>query len=485
MAPLEETAVKLALHWQILIGLGAGLAVGLAVNAWGEGVRAAVESNMGGAGVAVLDFVVNLNRVLGEIFKRSLQFIAVPIILFAVIVAITSLGDLRSLGRIGGKTLGIFFVTAFIGVAIGLTLVNVIKPGSERFINPEARERLLGSMDAGAADAFTGATKKAADDSKKLATAAKSVNPWDLVRDVMPTNPFDSMARGDMLQIVVLALLLGIALTLLPREVGAPVVGVCKGLAEAFTAIVRGIMVVAPIGVFCLITPIVATLGFSVLTALGAYCVTVIIGLAIIQFVMYPAVVRVFTRGRLPIRTFFRGIAQVQMVAFSSSSSAATLPVTIQNVRDRLGVPMDVAGFVCALGAKANMDGTAMMQAVATVFLAQFYGMELTLTQQATIVLTAVVAAIGSPGIPSGGMVMLVIVLQTYGVNPEGIAMILAVDRVLDMCRTVVNVTGDASTAVAGAAGGGGRGGPGGGGGGGRGGARGSGSMDGGWPRLV
>lgn len=441
--------MKLGLHWQILIGLGLGVATGLAINAWGAGVRGAVEGVAGATGPGVLDFVVSLNRVLGEIFKRSLQFIAVPIILFSVIVAITSLGDLRALGRIGGKTLGIFLVTAVASVAIGLGLVNLVKPGSERFIDAEAKARLISSMDPGAADRITGAGRSAAADSERVRAAARTADPWDFVRDIMPVNPFDALARGDMLQIVVLALLLGIALSLLPRETSGPVIGVCRGLAEGFTLIVRGIMRVAPVGVFCLITPIVATLGFGALSALGAYCLTVLAGLGIIQFVLYPGVVKLFAGEKMPLGRFFHGISQVQAVAFSSSSSAATLPVTIQAVRDRLGVPADIAGFVCALGAKANMDGTAMMQAVATVFLAQFYGTELTLAQQATIVLTAVVAAIGSPGIPSGGMVMLVIVLQTYGVNPEGIAMILAVDRVLDMCRTVVNVTGDASAAVA------------------------------------
>jgi Na+/H+-dicarboxylate symporter len=267
------------------------------------------------------------------------------------------------------------------------------------------------------------------------------------VLEIMPTNPFDALARGDMLQVVVLALLLGIALNVLPRERSRPVLEVVEGLAEAFTSIVRGIMHTAPVGVFCLITPIVATLGFDVLMSLGAYCLTVLAGLAVIQLVIYPAVIKVFSP--MPLRTFFRGISQVQMVAFSSSSSAATLPVTIANVRDKLGVPADITGFVCAMGAKINMDGTALMQAVATVFLAQFYGTELSVAQQASIVLTAVVSAIGTPGIPSGGMVMLVIVLRTYGVPAEGIAMILAVDRVLDMCRTIVNVTGDAAVSVA------------------------------------
>ncbi|MBL8764118.1 MAG: dicarboxylate/amino acid:cation symporter [Phycisphaerae bacterium] len=426
--------MKLALHWKILIGLALGVGVGLALNRWSGDLRAAWGAD--GAGAMLIDFAVNLNRVLGEMFKRSLQFIAAPIILFALILAIGSLGDLKSLGRIGGKTVGIFACTATLSVIVGLVLVNTIRPGSDRFIGAEARERLATGLDAAAA--------------ARLATTAKSISPWDLVRDAVPTNPFDALARGDMLQIVVLALLLGIALTLLPAKTSGPVLDVVRGLSEAFTAIVRGIMHLAPVGVFCLITPTVATLGLGVLASLGAYCVTVLLGLAIIQLVIYPAVVKIFTRMPLwGTGGFFPGIAQVQMVAFSSSSSAATLPVTIANVRDRLGVPADITGFVCAMGAKINMDGTALMQAIATVFLAQFYGNELGLAQQASIVLTAVVAAIGTPGIPSGGMVMLVIVLQTYGVNPAGIAMILAVDRVLDMCRTIVNVTGDAAVAVA------------------------------------
>lgn len=421
--------MKLALHWKILIGLSLGVAVGLLLNHYAPRIREAAGE---GAGATAIDFVVNLNRVAGEIFKRALMFIAAPIILFAVILAIGSLGDLRKLGRIGGKTVGIFLCTATLSVSLGLVLVNIVQPGGERFITPENREKLKDSIDPSAAN--------------MLATA-KSTKPWDLLRDVMPTNLFKSLAEGDMLQIVVLALLLGIALSLLPKERSRPVLEVVHGLAEAFTSIVRGIMYLAPIGVFCLITPIVATLGFDVLVSLGAYCITVLVGLAIIQLVIYPGVVKIFSP--MSLRTFFRGIAQVQMVAFSSSSSAATLPVTIQNVRDRLGVPPDITGFVCAMGAKINMDGTALMQAVATVFLAQFYGTDLSVAQQASIVLTAVVAAIGSPGIPSGGMVMLVIVLQTYGVPAEGISMILAVDRILDMCRTIVNVTGDAAVAVA------------------------------------
>ncbi len=423
--------MKLALHWKILIGLVLGIILGLIFNRIGPDIRAAAGTE--GFTPGLLNVIVNLNQLVGDLFKRSLQFIAVPIILFAMILAIGSLGDLKKLGRIGSKTVGVFMCTALLSVTVGLVLVNVIQPGGSRFIGPEARAKLLEGTPAEAAG--------------KVVSSANAVRLWDLARDVMPTNPFDALVRGDMLQVVVFALLLGIALSLLPRERSAPVFSVVEGLNEAFILIVRGIMRVAPIGVFCLVIPIVANLGFEVLMALGAYFMTVLLGLLIIQFAIYPAVVLIFSR--IPLGTFFRGIAQVQMVAFSSSSSAATLPVTIQAVRDRLGVPADITSFVCAMGAKINMDGTALMQAVATVFLAQFYAIELSTGQQISIVFTAVFSAIGTPGIPSAGMVMLVIVLRSVGVPSDGIAMILAVDRLLDMCRTVVNVTGDAACAVA------------------------------------
>ena len=422
--------MKLALHWKILIGLALGLVTGLLLNQLGPSLRTVAGE---GLGSGIIDFLIGLNQVAGDIFKRSLQFIAAPIILFAMVLAISSLGDLRKLGRIGLRTTLIFMCTALTATATGLALVNIVKPGGDRFISKEAKESLLASMDNGS--------------SAGILNSAKSTKPWDLVRDIMPTNPFESLAKGDMLQIVVLALMIGIALSMIPRAKAEPVFRVVEGLHDAFILIVRGIMRLAPIGVFCLITPIVANLGFAVLSSLAAYCITVIIGLCLLQFLVYPFVVKLFTP--IPLREFFRGIAQVQMVGFSSSSSAATLPVTIENVRENLGVPGDIASFVCALGAKMNMDGTAMMQAIATVFLAQFYAMDLSIGAQASIVFIAVVSAIGSPGVPSGGMVMLVIVLKPAGVPAEGIAMILAVDRILDMCRTVVNVTGDASTAVA------------------------------------
>lgn len=421
---------RLALHWQILIGMALGLVAGLALNQYGPEIREAAGE---GFGAGVVEAVVKLNWLLGELFKRALQFIAVPIIVLALILALGSLGDPKSLGRIGGKTVGIFACTAFISVLIGLGLVNLVRPGSDRFISPEARQALL--------------TETSRPDATDMASKAKDISGWNLLRDAMPSNPVKAMADGDMIQVVVFTLMLGVALSLLPRERTRPLYEALDALNEGFIMIVRGIMRTAPIGVFCLLVPIAATLGFEVLKSLGAYCLTVLAGLAIIQFVLYPLVVKIFSP--MPLGRFFRGISQVQMVAFSSSSSAATLPVTIQNVRDRLGVPGDITSFVCAMGAKINMDGTALMQAVATVFLAQFFGMDLSLPAQASIVFTAVLSAIGSPGIPSGGMVMLIVVLKSVGVPAEGIALILAVDRILDMCRTVVNVTGDAAVAVA------------------------------------
>jgi Na+/H+-dicarboxylate symporter len=419
---------RLALHWKILIGLTLGVIFGLILKEFNKQLWSAAPEGSFLAGL--FNFLIQLAWLIGELFKRSLSFIAVPIILFALIHAIGSLGDFRKLGRLGGKTVGIFAC-----VIVGLVLVNVIQPGGPRFISEAGRTLII--------EKTKGQVQKASE----LANTAKSTKAWDLIADIVPKNPFKALAEGEMLQVVFLALMIGIALTILPRERSRPLLELSETLTEVFTTIVRWIVRAAPVGVFCLITPIVATLGFDVLLALGAYCITVLLGLAVIQLVIYPAVVRIFSP--ITVRQFFRGIAQVQMVAFSSSSSAATLPVTIANVRDKLGVPPDITGFVCAFGVKINMDGTAMMQGVATVFLAQFYGMGLGLVQQATIVITAVMSAIGTPGIPSGGMVMLVIVLKTYGVPTEGIAMILAVDRILDMCRTIVNVTGDAAVAVA------------------------------------
>lgn len=441
---------KLALHWQILIGLIAGIAVGMALNAWGGALWSALgvenpavymgteklaegaedPNARAGFGAAVASFLVRLNELAGRLFVRSLQFIAVPIILFSMVVSVGGISDLRRLGRVGLRTALLFTATLLAAITVGLLIANVARPGEA--IPQETRD-LIAAAQSGAAEV-------------RIRAAASAPSVWQLLTNLVPTNPFDSLARGDMLQVVVFALALGIALILLPRERAEPVLAVFHGLTDAVIMLVGYIMKAAPFAVFALITPIVAHLGIGVLQALLAYCLCVVGGLLVILLVVYPVVLRTFTP--MTVREFFRGLAPAQLLAFTSSSSAATLPVTIKCVRDRLRIPEDVTGFVCALGTTINMDGTALMQSVAAVFIAQLYGYDLTLSQQLVIVFTASLAAVGSPGIPSGGIVMLVVVLQAVGLPLEGIAVILAVDRILDMCRTVINVTGDALACV-------------------------------------
>lgn len=438
---------RLALHWQILVGLVAGIVVGIVLNAYGGSIWAAAGVNdsaayLGGAEsgdpdanagagtlAAVYRFLVNLNALVGDLFLRCLRFIAVPIILFSLIVAVGGISDLQRLGRLGLRTLLLFAVTTVIAVALGLVIANVFTPGNA--IPPETRDAIAATQSAAAETRIASGQRASA---------------WALLRSIVPTNPFDALARGDMIQVVFFALALGFGLTLIDRERAGAAVHVFQALTDAITALVRLLMRAAPFAVFALIAPIVAQLGLGVLQAMLAYCLCVIGGLLVMLLIVYPGILRLLTP--VGYREFFRGMAPAQLLAFTSSSSAATLPVTLQCVRDRLGVPHDITSFVASLGTTVNMDGTALMQAVAAVFIAQLYGYDLTIGQQLVIVLTATLAAIGSPGIPSGGIVMLVVVLESVGLPLQGIAVILAVDRILDMCRTVINVTGDSLACV-------------------------------------
>lgn len=439
---------RLALHWQILIGLVAGILVGIVLNAYGAAIWAAAGVNEpaaylgsevapadpeanAGAGVlaAVYRFLVNLNALVGDLFLRCLRFIAVPIILFSLIVAVGGIADLRRLGRLGVRTLLLFTATTIIAVAIGLVIANTFTPGNA--IPAETRDAIA-------------ATQAAAAETR--IASGRTASAWGLIRSIVPTNPFDALARGDMIQVVFFALALGFGLSLVNSEGTTAAVRVFQALTDAIIALVRLLMRAAPFAVFALIAPIVAALGLGVLQAMLAYCLCVVGGLAVMLLAVYPGILRLLTP--VGYREFFRGLAPAQLLAFTSSSSAATLPVTLQCVRDRLRVPHDITSFVASLGTTVNMDGTALMQSVAAVFVAQLYGHDLTIGQQMIIVLTATLAAIGSPGIPSGGIVMLVVVLESVGLPLEGIAVILAVDRLLDMCRTVINVTGDALACV-------------------------------------
>jgi proton glutamate symport protein len=423
----------LALHWKILVGLLAGIVLGLLLNT----VSGAVFETVGETGIArgIVDFVIGLNGFVGDIFLRGLRFIAVPIVLFSLIVGAGSLRDLRKLSRIGGKTVVIYLGTTALAISIGLLFANIVQPG--RFVSEEVRNQLAAEREVQA--------------ETSMAMAEQSLpSGWERLLDIVPRNPAEALAEGNMLQIVFLALAIGIALTLVPEKKAEPVMRFCEGMMEVILALVRAVMHVAPYAVFALLVEVMATMGLDVLAALLIYSGVVLAGLATMIFVVYPTILRV--GAGIPVGRFLAGIAPAQLLAFSSSSSSATLPVTMECVEDRLGVSNEVTSFVVPLGATINMDGTALYQGVAALFITQLYGIELTIGDQLTIVLTATLASIGTAGVPGVGIVMLIIVLSSLGLSAEvmasGIAIIFGVDRLLDMCRTACNVTGDAMVAT-------------------------------------
>ncbi len=427
---MDTTPRRLALHWKIIVGLAAGVVVGLVINHFRAGlVEGAAERPALGA---VVTFLVEANWLVGQVFLQCLRFIAVPIVLFSLVVGVASLGDLRKVGRIGGKTLLIYTGTTAVAVTIGLLLAGVVRPG--RFIGDELRDQLVAR---GQAEVATREAAKAEFERRPIV---------EQVRDLIPANPFAAIATAQMLQVIVAALAIGIGLTMIPRERAVVVLGFCEAMTDAIVALVHLVMRLAPFAVFALIVDQVAKLGLSVLAALGAYCLTLVLGLSIVLFVEYPVLLRAF--AKIGPSRYFRAVAPAQLLAFSTSSSSATLPVTMDCVQNRLGVSERITSFVCPLGATVNMDGTAMYQGLATAFIAQMFHHDLSFVEQLTIVLTATLASIGTPGIPGAGVVMLIIVLESVGMPPAGIGVILGVDRLMDMCRTVVNVSGDAMTAA-------------------------------------
>ncbi|MCC6426857.1 MAG: dicarboxylate/amino acid:cation symporter [Phycisphaerales bacterium] len=437
---------RLALHWKILIGLALGVVVGIVLNqgwsaqTWksmGVGDSQAFlagkpsEANQGVGWLAgCIRILVDLNTLIGSLFIRFLRFIGVPVVLFALIGAVAGLGDIRKVGRVGGKTIAIFLTTGFLSVVIGVVVSNLIGPG--RFVSDETRASILSKS------ANSASISSASD-------TAHALTPWKILTEIIPTNPFQSLADGQMLQVVFLSVMIGMALSMLPREKAETAIRFFDGMFEAVLILVRMAMRTAPIAVFCLVVPTVAGLGIEVLQALAAYCLTVVGGLAIVLFVLYPVITLLFTKrgNKVGYRRFFRSMAPAQLLAFSSSSSSATLPVTLQCVKERMGVSEEIAGFVCTLGTTVNMDGTALYQAVAATFLAQLYGIDLSFADQIALVLTATLISVGTPGVPGGSIVLLIVVLESLRIPTEGIAIILAVDRLLDMARTVINVSGD------------------------------------------
>jgi proton glutamate symport protein len=414
---------RLPLHYQIIIGMVLGVVFGiLAVQfSWEQ-------------------FVIDWVKPWGGLFIRGLKLIAVPLVLFSLISGVSAIKDLSSLSKIGFKTIGIYIATTVLAVSIGLLSVNVFKPWQG--INEQEVSTLFLNAE-GSVDGKT-----------TLAKEVAAEGPLSILQDMVPQNILAAASNnGNMLQVIVFALLFGVALVLIPKDKSATVISFFSGMNEVVLKMVHIIMYIAPLGTFALLAGIIVDFSgggdgsvYSLLFIMGKYAFTVVVTLLILAFVVYPSILYFFTG--YSIKKFYKAISPAQMLAFSTSSSAATLPLTMQCVEENIGVSKEVSGFVLPLGATINMDGTSCYQAIAAVFIANVLGYDLTLVEQLGIVLTATLASIGSAAVPGAGMVMLAIVLSHLGVPLEGIGLILGVDRILDMCRTVVNVTGDASVAV-------------------------------------
>lgn len=408
---------KLALHWQIMLGIVAGVLFGL------------IAAQLGWA-----DFVKDWIKPFGTIFINLLKMIAVPLIVTSLVKGVADLKDIGKLGKMGGRTFAIYIATTAFAISIGLLVVNIVRPGY--FIKPESREIMMGKF------AENASSKIAA------AEAAKQSGPLQALVDIVPENLFKAATDNtSMLQVIFFVVFFGIGLILIPSSKAKPVVDFFDGANEVIMKLIDIIMLGAPIGVFSLLSSLIVELpSFDLLAALLGYAFCVLFGLAILLFVFYPLLVKIFAKKSPAF--FFKGIAPAQLLAFSTSSSAATLPVSMERAQEHLGVDEEVASFVLPIGATVNMDGTALYQGVAAVFIAQAFGMHLDLGAQLGILLTATLASIGSAAVPGAGMVMLVIVLAKAGIPEAGLALIFAIDRPLDMCRTVANVTSDLTVSM-------------------------------------
>lgn len=408
---------KLALHWKILLGMLAGVLFALLLTNFNWGAW----------------FIGDWIKPFGTIFISSLKLIAIPLILAALIKGIADLKDISSLSKMGMRTISIYVLTTVIAVSIGLTVVSLIQPG--KTINEDTRNELV--------EAYGGD----ADAKLQAAAAQKESGPLQALIDLVPSNIVSAASSNrNMLQVIFFAVFFGISLILIPEEKAKTVKDFFDGLNEVILKMVDLIMLAAPYGVFALMAALVVEAPSpDLFAALAMYGVSVVLGL-LLMVVFYIVLVKVFTK-KSP-KFFIQGIAPAQLLAFSTSSSAATLPVTMERVTEHLGVEEEVSSFVLPIGATINMDGTSLYQAVAAVFIAQAFGMDLSFGTQLGIIATATLASIGSAAVPGAGMVMLVGVLGYAGIPEAGLALIFAVDRPLDMCRTVINVTGDATVSM-------------------------------------
>ncbi len=367
---------------------------------------------------------------IGQLFLAMIKMVVIPLVFFSLVTGVASLGNPRALGRLGGRTLAYFMGTTVVALLIGVTLANLIQPGA--LLTEADRAGLLASY-----GSSVGQT---------VANAVDSPGLVDQLLAIVPSNPIAALANGEMLQVIFFALMLGVALTLMHEDQAQPVVDGCTRLNEAMVMLVHLAMVLAPFGVAALLFKVVGSTGLSVLLALAVYGLVVLAGLFLHVFLTYHAILRL--GARLPLGRFLLAIKEALLVAFSTSSSSATLPVTKEACEDRVNISPKITSFVLPLGATVNMDGTALYQGVAAVFIAQIYGIDLSLGEQATIVVSATLASVGAAGVPGAGMITLAMVLTAIGVPTEGLALILGVDRLLDMFRTMTNVVGDATASA-------------------------------------
>lgn len=448
---------KLALHWKIIIGMVLGI------------IWSLLSSSLGWS-----QFTLDWIAPFGTIFINLLKLIAIPLVLFSIINGIASMGSTTNLGRLGFKTLGLYFLTTVFSVGFGLLLVNVFQPGvhinknsridnrisyeiwanehgveikdSKNFLlNPQYTDRVQ-NLSGELVDA------SAIESRIKTAEALQDQSPLQFLVDIVPENLFMSLSNNSlMLQIIFFAIFFSIALLFIPQEKARPVMGFIEGCLEVFLKMVDFVMQAAPFFVFALLAGVVSEMAqddvgkvVEIFKGLSWYTLTVLGGLLFMIFVFYPLLIHFFVK-KISYRDFLKAMSPAQTLAFSTSSSAATLPVTMECVENNLGVEKKITGFVLPIGATVNMDGTSMYQAIAVVFLAQLHIIDLTLTQQLIIVSMSVLASIGAAPVPSAGLVMLIIIMDAVGLNPAWIAIIFPVDRILDMFRTVVNITGDAT----------------------------------------
>lgn len=374
--------------------------------------------------------LVDWTEWIGRLFLALIKMVVVPLVFFSLVVGVASLGDFRALGRLGGRTIAYFTLTTVMALVIGMGIANIVKPG--KLLGEDDRNSLLASYEGSVGDTVN--------------KAVEAPSLVDQIVGIVPTNPFQSLASGDMLQVIFFALMVGIALTMMNTDHAQPVVDLFARLNDAMVMLVHIAMAMAPIGVAALLFKVVGSTGLSVLAALGVYCLVVVAGLAVHLFLTYGSVIRF--GAKLPVFGFLGAIKEALLMAFSTSSSSATLPVTMEACEDNVNVSGRITSFVLPLGATVNMDGTALYQGVAALFIAQIYGMDLGFADQVTIVVSATLASVGAAGVPGAGMITLAMVLTAVGVPAEGLALILGVDRLLDMFRTMLNVVGDSTAAA-------------------------------------